>query len=30
VRRVSIRIDKPLAQPVRIGMAADTHLGARS
>ena len=30
VHRVSIRIDKPLAQPVRIGMAADTHLGARS
>ena len=27
VRRVSIRIDKPLAQPIRIGMASDTHLG---
>lgn len=27
VHRVSIRIDKPLAQPVRIGMASDTHLG---
>ena len=27
VRRVSIQIDKPLAQPIRIGMASDTHLG---
>lgn len=28
VKRVSVQIDKPLAKPVRIGMAADTHLGA--
>lgn len=27
VRHVSITIDKPLAKPIRIGMAADTHLG---
>lgn len=27
VKHVSIQINKPLAQPVRIGMAADTHLG---
>lgn len=27
VKRVAIEIDKPLAQPVRIGMVADTHLG---
>ena len=27
VRRVSIQINKPLAQPIRIGMASDTHLG---
>lgn len=27
VRHASISINKPLAQPIRIGMAADTHLG---
>lgn len=27
VRHASIVIDKPLAKPIRIGMAADTHLG---
>lgn len=27
VKRVSIQIDKPLAQPIRVGMVADTHLG---
>ncbi|QMT31674.1 metallophosphoesterase [Alysiella filiformis] len=27
VRRVVIEIDKPMAQPVRIAMVADTHLG---
>ena len=27
VRHISIQINKPLAQPIRIGMASDTHLG---
>lgn len=27
VRYAQIEIDKPLAQPLRIGMASDTHLG---
>ena len=27
VRHVSIQINKPLARPIRIGMASDTHLG---
>ena len=27
VRHLSIQINKPLAQPIRIGMASDTHLG---
>lgn len=27
VRHAEITIDKPMAKPVRIGMAADTHLG---
>lgn len=27
VRRISITIDKPMAKPVRIGMASDLHLG---
>lgn len=27
VRRIQITLDKPLNRPVRIGMAADTHLG---
>lgn len=28
VHHLAIHIDKPLAQPVRIGLASDTHLGA--
>ena len=27
VRHVSVRLDKPLAKPIRIALAADTHLG---
>lgn len=27
VHRYQVHIDKPLAQPVRIGLASDTHLG---
>lgn len=27
VKHITIQIDKPLAQPVRIGLAADLHLG---